>query len=58
MQKTANPNATEKAKELLNFLSEIARKAIITGQHSQTNPYGGNRLYPQRNRKGAVAKRI
>lgn len=38
MQKTANPNATEKAKELLNFLSEITGKAIITGQHSQTNP--------------------
>lgn len=38
MQKTANPNTTEKAKELLNFLSEIAGKAIITGQHTQTNP--------------------
>lgn len=38
MQKTVNPNATEKAKELLNFLSETAGKAIITGQHTQTNP--------------------
>lgn len=38
MQKTANPNVTEKTKELLNFLSEIAGKAIITGQHTQTNP--------------------
>ena len=38
MQNTVNPNATEKAKVLLNFLSETAGKAIITGQHTQTNP--------------------
>lgn len=38
MQNTVNPNATEKAKALLNFLSETAGKAIITGQHTQTNP--------------------
>ena len=38
MQNTVNPNATEKAKALQNFLSETAGKAIITGQHTQTNP--------------------
>ena len=38
MQNTVNSNATEKAKVLLNFLSETAGKAIITGQHTQTNP--------------------
>lgn len=38
MQKTVNPNATEKAKKLLNYLSETAGKSIITGQHTQTNP--------------------
>ena len=38
MQTTVNPNATEKAIALLNFLSETAGKAIITGQHTQTNP--------------------
>ena len=38
MQKTANPNATESAKKLLNYLSETAGKAIITGQHTQTKP--------------------
>lgn len=38
MQNTVNHNATEKAKALLNFLSETAGKAIITGQHTQTNP--------------------
>lgn len=38
MQNTVNPNATEKAKVLLNFLSETAGKAIIIGQHTQTNP--------------------
>ena len=38
MQNIVNPNATEKAKALLNFLSETAGKAIITGQHTQTNP--------------------
>lgn len=38
MQKAVNPNASEKAQKLLNYLSETAGKAIITGQHSQTNP--------------------
>ena len=38
MQNTVNSNATEKAKALLNFLSDTAGKAIITGQHTQTNP--------------------
>ena len=38
MQKTANPNASAAAKKLLNYLSETAGKAIITGQHTQTNP--------------------
>lgn len=37
MQETANPNATCKAKHLLNFLSDTAGNAIITGQHTQTN---------------------
>ena len=36
--KHSQSNATEKAKALLNFLSETAGKAIITGQHTQTNP--------------------
>ena len=38
MQKTVNSNATESAKELLNYLSDTAGKAIITGQHTQTVP--------------------
>ena len=38
MQNTVNHNATPKAKELLNYLSDIAGKKIITGQHTQTNP--------------------
>ncbi len=37
MQKTANPNASAATKKLLNDLSETAGKAIITGQHTQTN---------------------
>lgn len=37
MQKTANKNATEATKKLLNFLEETAGKKIITGQHTQTN---------------------
>ncbi|MGN0690107.1 MAG: glycosyl hydrolase [Oscillospiraceae bacterium] len=37
MQKTANPNASAEAKKLLDYLSETAGKAIITGQHTQTN---------------------
>ena len=38
MQKSVNPNASEKAQKLLNYLSETAGKAIVTGQHTQTNP--------------------
>ncbi len=38
MQTTVNPNAIKEARELLNYLSEIAGKKIITGQHTQTNP--------------------
>lgn len=38
MQKTVNPNASERTQKLLNYLSETAGKAIITGQHTQTNP--------------------
>ncbi|MBQ9607166.1 MAG: beta-mannosidase [Lachnospiraceae bacterium] len=33
-----NKNATKGAKELLAFLYDTAGKAIITGQHTQTNP--------------------
>ncbi len=32
-----NPNATENAKNLLTLLCDTAGKAIITGQHTQTN---------------------
>lgn len=35
---TANSNATKKAKDLLEYLHEVAGKKIITGQHTQTNP--------------------
>lgn len=38
MQIPVNPCATEKAAELLNYLSETAGHKIITGQHTQTNP--------------------
>lgn len=38
MQTTANPYASKEAKELLNYLSDIAGEKIITGQHTQTNP--------------------
>ncbi len=38
MQKTANANASEKAKNLLAYLENISGKKIITGQHTQTNP--------------------
>ena len=38
MQNTVNPNATQAAKQLLNELSEIAGKSIVTGQHTQTIP--------------------
>ncbi len=36
--KPVNPNATKEAKNLLNYLYEVAGKGIITGQHTQTNP--------------------
>ena len=38
MQKTSNPNATQKAQELLDYLSDTAGKKLITGQHTQTIP--------------------
>ena len=36
--KPVNPNATKKACELLDLLYSTAGNAIITGQHTQTNP--------------------
>ena len=38
MQKACNPNITESAQKLLNYLVETAGKGIITGQHTQTIP--------------------
>ena len=38
MQVPANPNATPHARELLNYLSDVAGRGIITGQHTQTIP--------------------
>ncbi|MGN0437622.1 MAG: glycosyl hydrolase [Lachnospiraceae bacterium] len=38
MQNTVNIHASQKTKSLLNYLSDNAGKAIITGQHTQTNP--------------------
>lgn len=38
MQIAANPNASPEARTLLNDLSEISGKGILTGQHTQTNP--------------------
>lgn len=38
MQNPVNKNASQKAKELLQYLCETAGKGIITGQHTQTNP--------------------
>ncbi len=38
MQTPVNPNASENTKKLLNYLSETAGNAIITGQHTQTRP--------------------
>lgn len=38
MQNPVNSNSTKKARKLLNYLSDTAGKAIITGQHTQTNP--------------------
>lgn len=32
-----NPNASKEVKAVLRYLSGIAGKAIITGQHTQTN---------------------
>ena len=37
MQETVNKNATRAARELLSYLCDIAGKAVITGQHTQTN---------------------
>lgn len=36
--KPVNPNATKEAEELLDYLYKVAGNAIITGQHTQTNP--------------------
>ncbi len=36
MQKPANPNATQAARRLLDYLAETAGNAVITGQHTQT----------------------
>lgn len=36
MQNPVNVNATKEAKELLNYLSDIAGKGIVSGQHTQT----------------------
>ena len=38
MQKAANKHISHSAQNLLDYLSEIAGKKIITGQHTQTNP--------------------
>ena len=38
MQTPVDPQATPRARELLNYLSDTAGKAIITGQHTQTVP--------------------
>lgn len=38
MQIPVNPNATKEAKELLSYLTDIAGKRIISGQHTQTIP--------------------
>ena len=37
MQTPVNENATKNARALLNYLSDTAGHAIITGQHTQTN---------------------
>ena len=37
-QTPVNKNATEEARKLLNYLSNVAGKGLITGQHTQTNP--------------------
>ena len=38
MQKAVNPDITESAQKLLDYLSDVAGKQIITGQHTQTIP--------------------
>ncbi|MBO6215572.1 MAG: beta-mannosidase [Lachnospiraceae bacterium] len=38
MQTPVNPNATPNARKLLDYLSDIAGKKLITGQHTQTHP--------------------
>lgn len=38
MQKGCNPNITDNAQKLLDYLSDIAGHGIITGQHTQTIP--------------------
>ena len=38
MQKAANKHISHSAQNLLDYLSEIAGKKIVTGQHTQTNP--------------------
>lgn len=38
MQKASNKNISRSAQNLLDYLSEISGKKIITGQHTQTNP--------------------
>ncbi len=38
MQTPVDPLATPNARKLLNYLSDIAGKAIVTGQHTQTVP--------------------
>lgn len=38
MQQPVDPKATPEAKVLLNYLSEIGGRKILTGQHTQTNP--------------------
>lgn len=38
MQTPVDPMAAPEARALLNYLSEIGGKGILTGQHTQTNP--------------------
>lgn len=38
MQQPVDSKATPEAKALLNYLSEIGGRKILTGQHTQTNP--------------------
>ena len=38
MQKAVNRHISQSAQDLLNYLSEIAGKKIVTGQHTQTVP--------------------